>query len=199
MKMYDLEKRIWLRSDLTSKLIHLTRPKDERNAFENLIKILCDKKLLASDDRGTIPGNIPCVCFQETPVENLAETLVAELYFQDNQHQYKGYGIRVDKTKIFKSGGRPVIYDANDEIVNQIDQKWRLSTMNYQSSSYNVDWSHEREWRLPYDFCFEYSDIDIIVTSVNKRKELINWCERNDRLEIVFECRSIFVLEGLAE
>ena len=56
MKRDKWKKRIIQRSDMASRITHLTRGKTSKEAFENLWKILVDKKLEGSSNTGFING-----------------------------------------------------------------------------------------------------------------------------------------------
>ena len=64
----------------TARITHLTRGNDADDAFENLWKILVDKKLNGSGNSGFINGERKAVCLQRTSVKRIAENLRYEEY-----------------------------------------------------------------------------------------------------------------------
>jgi hypothetical protein len=147
------------RPDFNHSLVHLTRERVERppflehgvarivKPFEVLKEILTSGVLKGSGNDGYVKGTRKAVCFSEIPLSvlhNLANTPSA----QNEKGKYRFYGLAFSKRSIFEAGGRPVIYlpDSEGEWIPE-DEKWRQVRYEYGS----VDWTHEREWRLPGD------------------------------------------------
>ena len=66
------------RADLVTRLTHLTRGDSEKTAFERLWRILLDKKLKASNEKGINAAGAMVCCFQEIPLYSIAENLQFE-------------------------------------------------------------------------------------------------------------------------
>lgn len=99
-----------IRSDLSTKLIHLTRTVDGVAADERLNQILAQGKLEGSSK--DVRVGLKVVAFTEAPVSMLASVLVnAEAL----NMRYAPLGVMVDKVWLYKQGGRPVIYESNPE------------------------------------------------------------------------------------
>lgn len=194
MNIVNWKKRLCIRSDMTTQLIHLTKDKDGKSADYWLWKILTEKALKAFGGTN-IPLNCKCVCFQEVPIFSIAEVLLAETIVDPTHARYSGYGIRIDKQYIFNKGGRHVVYGSPGR--KYLDHEWRYSHTEYKTENYNIDWSHEREWRIPENVIFEYKDIDIILPSVQARRKLISQAKESKQEEIIEKVRSIIVLEQL--
>ena len=146
-----------LRSDFTGGLIHLTRqrigkrrhwePLTADNAYEKTIiaplyvlkEILEDGVLRGSNNSGFIKGTRPAVCLTETPLSSVR-------FLQSTRYSY--YGLAISKRAAFTVGARPVIYLPDHEAgwIPE-DQKWR----HVRFESGVVDFTHEREWRIPGD------------------------------------------------
>jgi hypothetical protein len=105
------------------------------------------------------------VCLTECPWSSLI----------DHAKTYSPYGIGFKKPLVFAAGGGPVYYVRKD---HWDKQKWdnHLKTFvtpfwpSYRSQKQkdeidfrNVDYSHEREWRVPHDLLFEYSHIEFVI------------------------------------
>jgi hypothetical protein len=149
------------RSDQSQFLAHFTK---KANAFENLVSILTGKIIRA----GTLPWtNLPAVCFTECPWPSLIK----------HAESYSPYGIGFAKPRIFAAGGGPAYYVRADHFKKQ---SWdnhvkALATpfwpeyrpKKLQDAGYlggkTVDYSHEREWRVPHDFTFEHSQVEFVV------------------------------------
>lgn len=52
---------------------------------------------------------------------------------------------------MYKKGGRPVIYDQTIEAKKYLpeSQHWRIVNFDLSNDDRLVDWTHEREWRVP--------------------------------------------------
>ncbi len=195
-------KHILRRSDLTLRITHLTRRTDDLRAIEVLYKILDTKTIKGSDSTGFIRGKRCAVCFQELPLYSLAENIL----FEDehpccdqslNEHlkfRYEGFGLRFNKGTMFSKGARPVIYGTKEEL-DQLpeDIQWRCVQMNLNNSSEIIDWSHEREWRFPNDFKFEYSEVEVVLGCNKSYKEFIEHYAGNP---ILNEINGIIVLDS---
>ncbi|HEY9608565.1 hypothetical protein [Allocoleopsis sp.] len=173
--------RIANRSDITNGVTHLTKPsfniknltdEDEINqlATENLIEILKDRVIRGSTtEKGFIVGKTPAVCFQDVPFYSLIQNIEHERQRRsanpNERYRYCGVGIAFFKPYIFRKGGRPVFYD-QIEIAKKLlpqDQHWRI--VNFDISDHNkiIDWTHEREWRLPIELKFELNKTHILL------------------------------------
>ena len=158
------------RPDLSNYLAHFTKDgKDDTNtAFNNLVSILKGKKIFASLMPWT---NSLAVCFTECPWTSLI----------DHARRYSPYGVGFDKGRVFAAGGAPAYYVRCDYWETQ---GWKGDLMKDAFATpfwpaytppalkekfypYNqvVDFSHEREWRIPHDFSFEYDQITFVVVN----------------------------------
>ncbi|MBR6125339.1 DUF4427 domain-containing protein [Candidatus Saccharibacteria bacterium] len=110
----------------------------------------------------TIYGSDPAVCFTDMPLAAFFET--------SQKRGHKGekispYALFFDKKQMFQNGARPVIYGLSNECFylpsgkdggpRIIDEKILPLSEQYRFVAYNpnaqpsIDWTHEREWRLP--------------------------------------------------
>ncbi len=150
-----------MRPDISPYLIHFTKgknnPKSENEAFDVLKKIISERKILANE--GLIRGSTPCVCFTEAPLDSLKSGFVSH----HNYSNYSSFGIRFKKEWLFSGGGRPVIYQPESEFANLPDSlKWRH--MRYEpTSTPPIDFTWEREWRIPCNIDFNPDVASIIV------------------------------------
>lgn len=107
-----------------------------------------------------------------------------------------GYGLRFSKDFIYKSGGRPVIYDKTDEAKMYLPKSeyWRIVNLDFSNENNYIDWMHEREWRIPNDLEFDLSDVDILIHSGKSYKEFIDRCRAYDNKDILKEIKSLITL-----
>ncbi len=149
------------RFDVTDYLIHWTRwsPNADGSpvkAFDVLKAIIqCGylKPSFAPKNRvtvggreNTIKGPNPAVCFTEQPLKSFIESCHAL------SDRYQPYAVAVRKDRLFKYGGRPVIY-GDEDLLNKLPAEYKYLWVRYnpipnvQLGGYPVDWTHEREWR----------------------------------------------------
>lgn len=138
------------RPDISNGLIHLTSQRGDVSAFDVLCKILTTAKLIGSGNKGFVKGTQRAVCFSEAPLSAIPHLIQKskELSETHNKTPYSSYGIAVSKESIYKLDGRPVIYLPDEEAGwISADQVWRQVRF----EPPKIDWSHEREWRVPVD------------------------------------------------
>lgn len=93
----------------------------------------------------TIKGEAPVVCFSEQTLKARLESFLADA------RRYSGCGIAFQKCRLFKYGGRPVIY-GDDGLLARLhrDDKYlwvKYDPLPQKHREYPIDWTHEREWR----------------------------------------------------
>lgn len=168
------DKKKWLqrsasRSDITGQVTHLTKGTEDEHAIEVLIKILRARVLTGSTTAsGFIVGNTPAVCFQEAPLYSICQNYQYEAKDAEEYKRaarYTAYGLMFQKDYIYNKGGRPVLYE-DTELAKTIlpeDQWWRIVRLDLSNPESIIDWTHEREWRIPNNFEFDISKATIIV------------------------------------
>lgn len=135
-----------LRPDNSDKLVHFTSGASEEDAFSNLCSIIQDEAIRGSD--GMIKGGYRCVCFTEAPLAALVRGLVNLSDFS----RYQPFGVIYDKTHVYSQGGRPVIYQSDDEFF-VLPEEFRWRHMRYEPiAGYPTDFTWEREWRVLCDY-----------------------------------------------
>ena len=141
----------------------------ELSALERLIRILEQGRIVATAIPWT--GRI-AACFTECPWTSLL----------DHARRYSPYGVGFNKPLIFAAGGGPVYYVRADHWEKQdwdphlrtfVSPFWPsyrprpLRSRKYLSGS-TVDYSHEREWRIPHDFTFSHDRVEFVVVNTYK-------------------------------
>lgn len=192
--------RLTYRSDLVARVTHLTgsHTANDDVAFQALWKILTEKKLIGSGNDGYIIGNKRAVCFQEVPLMAMAENL----WFGERlgtPPKYRAFGLRVNRGALYKKGGRPVLYGERDKLKAQIPQyeHWRIVSMDLEKSDDIVDWTHEREWRYPGDFSFEWSEIEILLKDHNYYTQFVEKCFAEDMTDLLKSVNGIITLDSV--
>jgi len=132
------------------------------SAFEKMISILESKKIYSSKMPWT---SSKAVCFTECPWTSLIV----------HTKNYSSYGIGFNKSLVFSRNGSPVFYVRADQYQKQewnnhikpfVTPFWpnyRPKSINSKKEFPTCDYSHEREWRIPHDFKFEYKHIEFII------------------------------------
>lgn len=137
---------------------------EKMNAFDRFVNILIEKKIRASKMTWT---GASAVCFTESPWTSLLS----------HTGRYSPYGIGFTKQRLYQDKGGPALYCRPDLFIDQKNKGGFASrvmpfltpfSLSGHSSVGYCDYSHEREWRVPKDFCFEYSDIQFIVLNSQK-------------------------------
>jgi hypothetical protein len=130
------------RSDISNYLIHFTSDETIELAYRRLKKIISDRRLIPTGSK--IRGHYKCVCFSEAPLPSLIDGLVNPFAYS----RYSPFGLMFHKTHIFQKGGRPVIYEPDEEYtVLPDDARWRH--MIYEPlTDPPIDFTWEREWRI---------------------------------------------------
>ena len=181
--------RIAQRSDITSGLVHLTRDQEKTSGQEKmsgldvLLKILTERKLLASDtSTGFIVGKQRAVCLQEAPIYSLAQNIYTEQEYRKQNPKakvrYLGFGVALGKRFIYGKGGRPVVYDKTKVAKEYLPESewWRIVNFDLENKGAMIDWSHEREWRVPGDLEFNLSDVSVILPNPKAYQAFVEKC-----------------------
>lgn len=169
------------RPDFSNYLVHFTSnevPKggiegnpvgdiSQLNAFERLQRILRDKQIRASKLKWT---GANAVCFTECPWSSLLA----------HTEKYSSYGIGFSKKSVFAKHGAPAIYIRQEHFEEQKNKgftkhlwpfltpfapAYRPRKMKNENENKNktCDYTHEREWRVPHDFPFDYKYIEFVI------------------------------------
>jgi len=134
------------------------------SAKDRLISILNSKCIQASQMPWT--GRL-AVCFTECPWSSML----------DHARAYSPYGVGFRKPHVFAAGGGPVYYVRADHwdkqqwedhlktFVTPFWPKYRPKKFKADAtlSGKSVDYSHEREWRVPHDFAFDHKQIEFVI------------------------------------
>lgn len=134
-----------IRPDIADRLVHFTGGGTPDEAFGRLCSIISERRLVGTGEM--IRGSYRCVCFTEAPLPSLQHGLVNPSAYS----RYQPFGIVVDKSWLFRKGGRPVIYQSNSEYeLLPSELKWRH--VRYEPDGDPIiDFSWEREWRIYCD------------------------------------------------
>jgi hypothetical protein len=130
-----------IRGDLSNRLIHLTKGNTLAEASPNFLQIINEGKLIGST--GHIRGGYTCVCFSEAPISVLSQVLSNPAVLG---MRYVPLGVMVRKQWLFEQGGRPVIYQADEEF-ELLPDELKYRHVRYEPHK-GIDHTWEREWRI---------------------------------------------------
>ena len=143
------------RNDISKHLVHWVKADTEVEAFETLLEIVYDWSLLGNI--GHIRGEYNCVCFSEAPVKS----------FHGIEGRYKPFGVLLSKEFVYASGGRPVIYQSDNEY-ELLPESHRWRHVRYEPlANPPIDFTWEREWRVQTDE-FHLPPEEVIVLVPNQ-------------------------------
>ena len=106
MKYHPLSRRL----DLSDDPVHFVRRQRCKDAFHVVRSIVSERRLLGGT--GCIKGGYRCACFTEAPLDG-----VVEVFWHSHEADLKvmPFGVMFAKAWRIGRGGRPVIYQADDE------------------------------------------------------------------------------------
>jgi hypothetical protein len=133
------------RADLTDRLIHFIKASFDGEAYEILSSISRDGALRGGS--GFIKGGYTCECFADLSLSLAEGGFVNEA----GNTRYTPFGVMVPKDWLFAQGGRPVIYQPENEFdLLPESNRWRHVTFDLGEN--RVDFTWEREWRIRCDW-----------------------------------------------
>lgn len=60
-----------------------------------------------------------------------------------------------------------------------------------------IDWTHEREWRLPDNFNFQLEEAIVILSNTNTYKNFISLCRSINQVDILTKIKGIVTLNAV--
>ena len=138
-----------------------------RDRLENILKT----QILYGSPMPWIDGNPQATCFTECVWQGLVR----------HTSQFSCYGLVFNKRTIFEKGGGPALYvrgDHMNSIASNLAVEQRVFVTPFDPEGVmkpgvRLDFLHEREWRLPGDFKFEYSELEyVIVDSIQDAHDI---------------------------
>jgi hypothetical protein len=143
------------------------------SAFDVLKEILTTAVLRGSGNEGFIKGSRRAVCFSEIPLSAMLLFAVEPSVEISRPHSYRPYGIVLSKVTVFSAGGRPVIYLPDSE-GHWIPPEEKWLHVRFEAPG-GVDFTHEREWRVPSDLDLKETAHYVIVWSAREARQLANF------------------------
>ena len=198
--------KIAARTDLSSQLVHLTRSAvvdgERRGPVDVLIRILLAGRISGSTTAsGFIVGDVPATCFQDAAVYSIAQNVYAEEQYRkavpEAKVRYVGVGLMFGKPYVYQRGGRPVVYEDTDRAKGMLPEEewWRIVRFDLSDEEDMVDWSHEREWRVPGGFEFDLGEVTVLLPGEYGYRRFIEGCEGcRDDVDILGEIKGIVSL-----
>lgn len=129
------------RVDISDLDIHWIKGDTHEEAFDTLMSIVQDRFLQGSN-RGVRSGSY-CVSFTEAPECEFLKSAKAPAY--------QPFGVAVSKKWLFKQGGRPVIYQPDEEC-SMLSKEIQWRHVKYDPLQQNsTGYAWQREWRIPFN------------------------------------------------
>ena len=159
-----------IRPDLTPYLVHLTKKERGNSALDNLREIL--RTGVIEGTSSYVSGPRKAACFMDVP-------FVALKYVcsKKNSTRYAPYGVVITKTFAYRRGTRPVLYLSDKEkqrLRIPYKEGWRVVKLQYtkNSSGWDSNWLHEREWRCPDEFKLPKTIRAVLVKTATEAAQL---------------------------
>ena len=180
------------RRDISDKLIHFTKGENYEEAFRRLQSILKEGRILGTNAK--IKGCYHCVCFTEAPLTSLPGGLVNPTMYT----RYTPFGVQIEKRWIFEHGGRPVIYQTDEEF-DQLPEHLRWRHARYEPNREQpIDFTWEREWRIQCtSLGIDPSYAELVVPGEDWAQRMID--EHDVEQEFQVQEYSMMLDESLAE
>ncbi|WP_281976053.1 DUF2971 domain-containing protein [Halobacillus litoralis] len=179
-------RRIQYRNDLSGYVYHLTKSSIDEDgnqvmsALDRLLKIIKERKLNGSStESGFITGNQKAICFQDAPISGIVQNVAHENTYRQElggKVRYTYVGLAFPKPYIFQNGGRPVFYEEKEKAKRILppEEHWRIVDYSLLNENNIIDWTHEREWRMPRnEFYFEIPKATILLPNQELYVELL--------------------------
>ncbi|MHB8524144.1 MAG: hypothetical protein ACYDH9_25770 [Limisphaerales bacterium] len=162
-----------MRHDISPLLVHFRRASEAGPPYDVLRRILSEKRLLAINR--FVRWRSRCVCFSEAPLGALEHGLINSTGFT----RYSPFGLQFSKEWIFSLGGHPVIYEPDHDFA-QLPEilQWRHVRLELGAST--VDFTWEREWRLPCEeLRFSEQDVTVVLSDDEARDKFVHDIEHD--------------------
>ena len=180
------------RPDLSDKVIHFTSGDSADGAFSRLRTIIAERRLISGSRM--IRGGYRCVCFTEAPISAVANGFVGRL----PPSRYAPFGLMFDKAWVFAHGGRPVIYEPENDF-STLPEEMRWRHVRYEPvGDAIVDFTWEREWRLPCEELRFSPDEAVIVLPNGEWSELLREIHGSEQ-DMVVEAYATVLEREIAE
>jgi hypothetical protein len=131
------------RRDIGNRIIHWTQ---SRRVLVNILE-----SGVIRGGVGYIKGSRTCVCFSEAPIAEWVAFFNMAVVLQELKAmpRYVPYGVSILKEEVFAAGGRPVIYQTDEEReLLRKELQWRHCRF---EPANDIDHTWEREWRIETD------------------------------------------------
>ena len=197
------KRRLAERSDLSTQIVHLTRDSGELKLVDALYSIISQGKLNGSSTKGGfICGTTPAVCFQDAPLTAICQNVFFEQKYKEGNKgakvRYRAVGVAFPKDYAYAKGARPVIYEKTSEAKKFLppEEQWRIVNFDLSDEKSFIDWTHEREWRVPGDFEFDLKEATLLFVNEATYKSFMQKCKAQNT-NFLEQVRGIVVMDNL--
>ncbi len=136
------------------------------------------------------------------PLFSIAQNLKFEKELRQTgatRKRYSGCGLIFSKYYLFQNGCKPVIYDKVEDGEQYLsdDELYRLVKFDLSNTESFIDWTHEREWRMPDNFEFRIDWSGIVLETKADYREFIQKSLLDENEGILERVCGIIVLDAL--
>jgi len=104
--------------------------------------------------------------------------------------------LALPKTHVYREGGRPVIYEQR-EIAKKLlppNEHWRIVNFDLSKEDDFIDWTHEREWRVPGNLGFSLDQATVILSCQKAYSLFVKGCAKPENSNILKKIRGLVCL-----
>jgi hypothetical protein len=210
LRTYDLP-------DVGDHVIHFTgRQGPKINVEEKIERLSPQERLVHILVNGVVRGfetfgaGAPVACFSESTKAAIPKLI--------KEGRYEPCGVAFSKQLVFDKNGGPALYVRGDEwktVAAALPQAVRSRVVRFwpgaipdpgTSLPYHLEkqseWLHEREWRVPTEFRFEWHDVKfLIVPHPQWQAFYADWIERwaGEEYAMVFAHIPAVVMDGMGD
>ena len=152
---------------------------------------------------GFICGTTKAVCFQDAPLYSVAQNVFFEQKMRELDSSYRcryvALGVAFSKDYLFNKGARPVLYEKTETAKSFLpnNEWWRIVRLDLSDDNNFIDWTHEREWRLPGDLDFELNEATVVGINNVNLKSLVKEFHTETGKDLRDEVKGIVTLGDL--
>ncbi|MEZ6117863.1 MAG: hypothetical protein R3C28_15010 [Pirellulaceae bacterium] len=153
----------------------LSQDKNDRSVLATLIRILRLDLLQASSR--TIRSESGVVCFTEVPPWEWPGRRTFRSHL--SRWDFEPYGIAIRKQRVKQLGGRPVIYGDEAKWCS-LEPEDHFRFQKLADGADGIDWTSEREWRIPHDVDLRLlaDDAAVVIVPNKEVARQLAWISR---------------------
>ena len=102
----------------------------------------------------------------------------------------------ISKPYLYSKGGRPVVYDDTNAAKSYLKKSewWRIVRFDLSDKSNYIDWTHEREWRLPGNLDFQLNKVTVLVPNKSAYRRFVEKCRQVEDRDVMKSIKGVVML-----